>query len=64
MKPISLSSVEICGIDSSDYPDFCDAYIDYAEYEDGTPLTGDELEELDEDRTFITGMVLERINDL
>lgn len=37
---------EIEGVDSSDYPDFCDAYFSYAEYEDGTPLDDDELEGL------------------
>ncbi len=31
-----LEAVEVDGVDMNDYPDFCDAYIDYAE---GTPLT-------------------------
>lgn len=30
-----------------DYPDFCDAFISYAEWKDGTPLTDDELEKID-----------------
>jgi hypothetical protein len=34
------------GIDTKDYPDFCDAYFDSAFYEDGTALTDDELIEL------------------
>jgi hypothetical protein len=41
-----IKNWEIDGVDSSDYPDFCDAYFSYAEYEDGTPLTDDELEGL------------------
>lgn len=40
---------EVDGVDSTDYPDFCDAYFCYAEFEDdGTPLTDDELEQLSE----------------
>ena len=38
--------LEIDGADSRDYPDFCDAYFNYACYEDGTRLTDDELNEL------------------
>jgi hypothetical protein len=40
--------MEVDGVDSRDYPDFSDAYFSYACYEDGTPLTDDELEELSE----------------
>ena len=36
----------ITNIDMRDYPDFCDAYVESAKYEDGTPLTDDELEDL------------------
>lgn len=43
---INWRSVEIEGVDGRDYPDFCDAYFSYAEYEDGTVLTDDQLEEL------------------
>ena len=41
-----IKNWEIDGVDSSDYPDFCDAYFSYAEYEDGTPLDEVELEVL------------------
>jgi hypothetical protein len=41
-----VKHAEIEGVDHSDYPDFCDAYFCYAEWENGTPLTDDELEEL------------------
>lgn len=30
----------------SDYPKFCDAYFEYAEDENGSPLTEAELEDL------------------
>ena len=45
-RAIDVSSIEIDGIDTRDYPDFCDAYMASAEYKDGTPLTDDELDEL------------------
>lgn len=41
-----IKNVEIDGVDSRDYPDFCDAHFSYAEFENGTPLTDDELEQL------------------
>tara|TARA_R110000868_G_scaffold119343_1_gene316147 strand:- start:118 stop:1140 length:1023 start_codon:yes stop_codon:yes gene_type:complete len=46
LSKVDTNSIEIDGVDPSDRPDFADAYISYAEYEDGTPLTDGELEEL------------------
>ena len=36
-------NVQVDGVDTMDYPDFCDAYFCYAEYED----TGEELDDVD-----------------
>ena len=46
-RKVNIRSIEVDGVDGSDYPDFCDAYICYAEWE-GTDieLTDDELEQL------------------
>ena len=41
-----LTDIEIAGIDMNDYPDFCDAYVEYAEKADGTPLTDAEIDAL------------------
>ena len=38
--------IEVDGVDPRDYPDFSDAYFSYACYEDGTPLTDEELDKL------------------
>jgi len=46
--------LEIDGVDSSDYPDFSDAYFSAGSYEDGTPLTENELNKL----TDLAGDVL------
>jgi hypothetical protein len=43
-------NLEVNGVDSRDYPDFCDAYFSYAEWEDGTPLTDTELDRLTDER--------------
>jgi hypothetical protein len=40
--------LEVDGVDSRDYPDFSDAYFSGGCYEDGTPLTDDELERLND----------------
>ncbi len=44
---MKITNLEVGGIDTGDYPDFCDAYASYAEWEDGTVLTEEELEEID-----------------
>lgn len=46
---VDMGSIEIDGVDMDDYPDFSDAYIAYAEFEDGTPLSEDELMRLEEE---------------
>lgn len=50
-KPVY--NVQIGDLYTDDAPDFCDAYISYAEYEDGTPLTEDELDKLNEDTDLV-----------
>ena len=46
-----IDNIEIDGIDTKDYPDFCDAYISSADY-DGVPMTDEQLDELNEDGDF------------
>lgn len=48
-KEVDLNSIEFDGIDTNDYPDFSDAYISAASFQDGTKLSVDELEMLQED---------------
>jgi hypothetical protein len=44
-----VDSVEVDGVDSRDYPDFCDAYFSYAEFADtGEPLDEEDMEILNE----------------
>ena len=44
------TNVKFEGIDHKDYPDYCDAYIVYAE-SNGVPLTDYELEDLNDSDT-------------
>lgn len=52
-----VKSLEIDGVDRGDYPDFCDAYFSYAEFEDGTPLTDEQLEELGDENPDAINML-------
>ena len=50
---IDKSSLDVDGIDWSDYPDFVDAYIASAQWNDGSDLTNDELNELNDMDEYI-----------
>ena len=57
-KQVNAGSVEIDGIDTEDYPDFVDAYIAAAEYEDGTPLSEDELLQFQEENYDLVSQMI------
>ena len=57
-KPVNVGSIEIDGIDTEDYPDFVDAYIAAAEYEDGTPLSEDELLQFQEENYDLVSQMI------
>lgn len=44
LERVDFSSIEIDGVDRRDFPDFVDAYVSYAEWNNGNPLTDEELE--------------------
>jgi hypothetical protein len=52
-----ITDVEVEGIDYSDYPDFCDAYISDAMYK-GRLITDEELEVLNEDTDYVYDAVI------
>lgn len=47
-----IANIEFDGIDHSDYPDYCDAFITNADY-DGEPMTEEQLEEINQDGSFV-----------
>tara|TARA_R110000824_G_scaffold21748_14_gene80824 strand:+ start:3740 stop:4126 length:387 start_codon:yes stop_codon:yes gene_type:complete len=44
---VDADSLMVEGVDTKDYPDFVDSYLSLAEWVDGTPLSDDDLSELD-----------------
>lgn len=42
-KPVDARTITVDGVDTSDYPDFSDAYAASASFEDGTALSEEEL---------------------
>ena len=52
----NVTNIVLDGVDMTDYPDFCDAFVMSADKLDGTPLTDVELEafsELEETASYI-----------
>ena len=43
-KQVDVGSFEFEQVDMTDYPDFCDAFVSYAEFTDGTELTEYQLD--------------------
>lgn len=59
-KKVDISSIEIEGIDSNDYPDFVDSYASYAEYTNGKELTDSELDDFsDQFPDFVQQLAME-----
>jgi hypothetical protein len=48
-KKVDRGSLSVEGVHAWDYPDFCDAYLIGATFEDGTPLTDEEMDQLNEE---------------
>lgn len=54
---MNLRNVEFQDVHRDDAPDYADAFIAYAEHMDGTPLTDDELDIVNDDRCLV-GLLL------
>ena len=48
-------------VNTKDYPDFCDSYIEEGQYMDGTFLTEEEIEELNEDSSLVYDLCLKQL---
>lgn len=61
-KEVDLGSIEIGGIDTSDYPDFSDAFVEYAESVNGYGLTEAECELLqDKYSDIIYDLIIDQV---
>jgi hypothetical protein len=47
-----IDNIKVEGIDIKDYPDFCDAFIASAYY-NNIPMTDEQLEELNLDKDYV-----------
>ena len=61
MNVREITNVQFGGIDMSDYPKFCDAYIEYAEI-NGRPATEAELEDMMEDGEIFYNLLQDYIH--
>ena len=59
----NICDVEVDGIDTSDYPDFCDAFISAATWKDtGEELNDSEIDALNNEHDFVYGKVLDHLH--
>jgi hypothetical protein len=58
----TLIDVEIDGIDMSDYPEFCDAFVTSACFPNGKPLTESQLDKVNEDYDFVYNKTVEYVH--
>jgi hypothetical protein len=56
-----ITNIEFDGIDHSDYPDYCDAYIVRALY-NGFEMSIEMLDELNEDRDYVYDRLMEYLH--
>lgn len=57
---MELENIEWDGINGRDAPDFCDAFITYAE-DNGVPLTDKELDELNENSELVYELLIDHL---
>jgi hypothetical protein len=60
MDYTKIDNVKVKGINITDYPDFCDAFIVSADY-NGKKMTEEQLEELSFDTDFLYDKILEQL---
>jgi hypothetical protein len=58
---VDTQSLVLDGIDTRDYPDFCDAYFVEGFYLDGTEIPDDILEELSNDSDLVHQKIIDHI---
>lgn len=56
-KVVDLGSLMIADVDTKDYPDFADAYVDSGSFEDGTEMSDAELEEFQDKYGYLVNQL-------
>jgi hypothetical protein len=60
MDTKKIEVLEIEGVEMVDYPDFCDAYIEKANY-NGVEMTDEQLDEINQDSYFVYDAVMAKL---
>ena len=60
MNKDNIDNIVLSGVNGNDYPDYCDAFIESADY-NGVPMTDDQLDEINENSDFIYECVINRL---
>ena len=60
MEYNKINNVIIHGINTNDYPDFSDAYIEYADY-DEKPMTEEQLDRLNKDTDYVYECIIKEL---
>ena len=55
-----IVDAQLDGVNLNDYPDFCDAYVTSATYEDHD-MTDEELDEINNNRDYVYELVIKRL---
>lgn len=55
-----IDNITFDDIDYDDYPDFCDAFIDSADY-DGEPMNESEVDMLNDNKEFVHEKLMEHL---
>ena len=58
---INWDTAIIDGIDTKDYPDFCDAYISYVECVDGIEVTDERYDIINNNSDLISELVYQKL---
>ena len=56
-KKVNLDTIKVDGVHHWDFPEFCDAFVSFAEFVDGSTLTPKELDQITDNNP-------ELVNDL
>ena len=57
-KKVDINSIIIEDVQYNDYPDFVDAFIAYAEYEDGVELGEEEMDKFQEESPEVISEII------
>ena len=60
-KMVDVKSLVVDGIDTKDYPDFCDAYFSEGNYLDGTPIPDGILEMLSQSGDLVHQVIARQL---